>query len=124
MFWVQVVVALGVVLGTVLVAGGRGDSLGELSPDRPPARLPDDRAVRAEDVNTLRIGVGLRGYRMDEVDDVLDVLADELTRRDEEIAELRGEERISASPDAEVPGDRTFDRRADEGVDEADKTDG
>jgi DivIVA domain-containing protein len=91
MFWLQVVVALGVVLATVLVAGGRGDSLGRLSPDRPPARLPDDRAVRPADVNSLRLGVGLRGYRMDEVDDVLDVLADELARRDEEIASLRQE---------------------------------
>ena len=89
MFWLQVVLGLGVVLATVLVAGGRGDALGRLSPDRPPARLPDDRAVSPTDVNTLRLGVGLRGYRMDEVDDVLDVLADELARRDEEIARLR-----------------------------------
>jgi DivIVA domain-containing protein len=107
MFWVQVIVALGVVLGTVLVAGGRGDALGELTPDRPPARLPDDREVRAEDVNTLRLGVGLRGYRMDEVDDVLDVLADELTRRDEELAELRGVRRVVA------PVDQTADEVRD-----------
>ncbi len=89
MFWLQVVLALAVVLCTVLVAGGRGDSLGELSADRPPARLPEDRPVRPDDVNGLRLGVGLRGYRMDEVDEVLDVLADELARRDEEITELR-----------------------------------
>ena len=88
MFWLQVIVALGVILATVLVAAGRGDSLGPL-PDRPASGLPLDREVRADDVNTLRFGVGLRGYRMDEVDDVLDVLADELVRRDDELARLR-----------------------------------
>ena len=91
MFWLQVLVALGVVLATVLVAGGRGDSLGELSPSRPRTGLPGDRAVRPDDLNSLQLGVGLRGYRMDEVDDVLDVLADQLAQRDEEIARLRGE---------------------------------
>jgi DivIVA domain-containing protein len=104
MFWLQVFLALAVVLCTVLVAGGRGDALGELSPDRAPARLPEDRAVRADDVNSLRLGVGLRGYRMDEVDDVLDVLADELTRRDEEIAELRSE-RALIDPSGADPKD-------------------
>lgn len=89
MFWLQVLVALGVVLATVLVAGGRGDGLGRLSPDRPPARLPADRSVQPEDVHALRLGVGLRGYRMVEVDDALDLLAGELARRDEEIARLR-----------------------------------
>jgi len=89
MFWLQVLVALGVVLATVLVAGGRGDGLGRLSPDRPPARLPADRSVQPEDVHALRLGVGLRGYRMVEVDDALDLLAEELARRDEEIARFR-----------------------------------
>jgi DivIVA domain-containing protein len=98
MFWLQVIVALGVVLATVLVAGGRGDSLGALSPNRPPARLPDDRPIRPEDLNTLRLGVGLRGYRMDEVDDVLDLLADELAQRDEEIAKLRADHRTAGPP--------------------------
>jgi len=101
MFWLQVLVALGVVLATVLVAGGRGDSLGRLSADRPPARLPDDRAVRPTDVNALRLGVGLRGYRMDEVDDVLDVLADELARRDEEIARLRRQHEVAGTAGAD-----------------------
>jgi DivIVA domain-containing protein len=99
LFWFQVIVALGVILATVLVAGGRGDALGELNRDRSPARLPDDRAVQPADVNALRLGVGLRGYRMDEVDDVLDVLADELTRRDEEIARLR------QAPDVSKPAE-------------------
>lgn len=98
MFWLQVLVALGVVLATVLVAGGRGDALGALSPTRTPARLPEDRPIRPEDVNTLRLGVGLRGYRMDEVDDVLDLLADELAQRDEEIARLRAGHRPASPP--------------------------
>jgi uncharacterized protein YciI len=43
----------------------------------------------------------LRGYRMDEVDDVLDRLTEELRRRDEEIAELRAR---SASGRLPFPG--------------------
>lgn len=89
MFWLQVLLALGVVLVTVLVAGGRGDALGGLGSDQPSGRLPAGREVRPEDIHSLRLGVGLRGYRMGEVDDALDLLAAELARRDEEITRLR-----------------------------------
>lgn len=88
MFWLQVVVAMGVVLATVLVAGGRGDGLGALQPERA-SPLPVEGPVRREDVDAVRLGVGFRGYRMDEVDAVLDRLGDELARRDDELAALR-----------------------------------
>jgi len=39
-------------------------------------------------VDGLRFSLALRGYRMDEVDDVLDRLVDELDRRGERISEL------------------------------------
>ena len=42
----------------------------------------------------MRFAVGLRGYRMDEVDDVLDRLAVEVAERDARIAEL--EQRLTA----------------------------
>lgn len=47
-------------------------------------------ALRAQDVARVRFGVTIRGYRMSEVDEVLDRLADELTDRDRRIAELEG----------------------------------
>ena len=58
MFFVQVIAALAVVLATVLVASGRGDSLGGL-PSRTPPRLPDDRAIEPADVVDLRRRVGM-----------------------------------------------------------------
>ncbi|MGN7199158.1 DivIVA domain-containing protein [Arthrobacter sp. SAFR-044] len=61
--------------------------------EEPPANLPPvllpERAV-PEDVTRLRFSLGLRGYRMDQVDQVLDELRDQLAARDAELAELRG----------------------------------
>jgi DivIVA domain-containing protein len=49
-----------------------------------------------DDVDAVRFAVGLRGYRMDEVDEVLDRVADDLAVRDARIAEL--EARLGAGP--------------------------
>ena len=68
----------------VVACRSRGRDARRWTRTGPPARLPDDRDGPAEDVKALRLGVALRGYRMDEVDDVLDVLAAELVERDED----------------------------------------
>jgi len=47
--------------------------------------------VDPEDLDDLRFDQVLRGYRMDQVDEVVDRLRDELASRDAEIARLRGE---------------------------------
>ncbi|MGP4031429.1 DivIVA domain-containing protein [Pseudarthrobacter sp. 1C304] len=52
----------------------------------PPVLLPAD--VEPSDVDRLRFAVGLRGYRMDQVDQVLDELRDQLAARDRKIADL------------------------------------
>jgi DivIVA domain-containing protein len=87
-FWVMVLVIGVIVFGVAAVAAGRGGTLGEAYPDRPDAALPDDRALRASDLDSLRFSVGLRGYRMDEVDEVLDRVSVELEARDKRIADL------------------------------------
>ena len=46
------------------------------------------------DVDKLRFSLGLRGYRMDQVDEVLDRLRDELAAKDLRIAEL-----VAGTPD-------------------------
>jgi len=74
--------------------------------EEPPANLPPvllpEHAV-PDDVTRLRFSLGLRGYRMDQVDQVLDELRDQLAARDAEIAELRGRleapDRAEQSPD-------------------------
>jgi DivIVA domain-containing protein len=73
--------------GTMLAVGRLGE-LPEVEPDRAPLALPDGRPLAREDVDGVRFAVGMRGYRMDEVDDVLDRLAAEVDQRDATIAEL------------------------------------
>jgi DivIVA domain-containing protein len=55
----------------------------------PPVLLPDSPTAR--DVDALRFGLGLRGYRMEQVDQVLDRLAGALDERDAVISDLRGQ---------------------------------
>lgn len=52
----------------------------------PPVLLPAEPGPR--DVDRLRFSLGLRGYRMDQVDEVLDRLRDELAAKDRRITEL------------------------------------
>lgn len=55
----------------------------------PAVLLPDD--AEPADVDRIRFAVGVRGYRMDQVDQVLDELRDQIARKDREIASLRTE---------------------------------
>lgn len=87
MYWLMVVVVAVVVFGVAAVAAGKGGAMAAAPPDRPGPGLPPG-PLGAGDLERLRFAVGLRGYRMDEVDAVLDRLAAELTARDERIAEL------------------------------------
>lgn len=58
--------------------------------DEPLWELPADRPLAGTDVTSARLPVALRGYRFAETDRLLDRLAEELDRRDAEIARLRG----------------------------------
>jgi DivIVA domain-containing protein len=81
-----------VVLGAVaLVAAGRGDRLADAEPDGPAAAALPAGEVRGADVVALRFPLAFRGYRMDQVDAVLDRLSVELAERDARIAELERE---------------------------------
>lgn len=76
--------------------------------------LPNDRDLTGEDLQRLRFGVTLRGYAMDQVDDVLDRLSGELAERDERIARLEAivsDREISS--DREIRSDRTDEPEAD-----------
>ncbi|HEX7472954.1 MAG TPA: DivIVA domain-containing protein [Candidatus Limnocylindrales bacterium] len=97
-FWVLLGIA--VLGGVAVVAAGRGEGLVPTEPDRPDLALPEGRPVAREDVDRLRFSVGFRGYRMDEVDDVLDRLAADLALRDAHIDQL---ERQLAPSDPAVP---------------------
>lgn len=87
MFVVFVVVAAAVLFGAALLVLGRGDVLQPETPGED-ARLLPAGAVDAADVAGLRFAVVQRGYRMDQVDTVLDRLQRELAWRDHRLAEL------------------------------------
>jgi DivIVA domain-containing protein len=80
------------ILGAVaLVASGSGDGLEPVATDRPGPWVPPDRAVSGDDVRQVRFAVAFRGYRMAEVDQLLDRLAGEIALRDELIDELESQ---------------------------------
>jgi len=85
---VFMIAAIAVIAVVALLAVGRLGELADVEGDRAPLALPDDRPLDGQDVDGVRFAVGLRGYRMDEVDDVLDRLSDDLAVRDARIAEL------------------------------------
>ena len=84
----QFVIVAAVFGGIAWVAAGRGGGVVDAVPDRPDVALPDDRQLAKADIDAARFTVGWRGYRMDEVDQVLDRLAAEIDYRDRLIAEL------------------------------------
>ena len=82
-------VVLAVIGGIAVVATGRWGGLPDAEPERSPrGELTADGELDRPAVDSLRFSLALRGYRMDEVDDVLDRLVDELDRRGERISEL------------------------------------
>jgi DivIVA domain-containing protein len=84
---VLVVAVLLFLVASVLM--GRGETQPPAELDRSPVELPEDRAVTGDDVRDLSISVAARGYRMTEVDWLLEQFADALDERDAEIASLR-----------------------------------
>ena len=87
---VLLLVLLAVIAVIGVVAAGRGGSLPDAEPERSPrGALPSGDIDRAA-VDGLRFTLAFRGYRMDEVDDVLDRLVAEVEERDRRIAELEG----------------------------------
>lgn len=92
------VVALGV--AAVVAAGGGGSMAKDPVRDTYEMTVPDDR-FDGPAVRELRFGVVLRGYAMDQVDNVLDRIAADLESRDARIAEL--EARLG--PSATVPAE-------------------
>ncbi|MFC4493555.1 DivIVA domain-containing protein [Streptomyces ovatisporus] len=96
MFWFLLislaVVVAAVTLAVVSSGGERGRAasggLADSWPDQLDEPLPASRPVSRADVDALRLPVTARGYRMQQVDDVLDRLGAELAERDARIAEL------------------------------------
>jgi DivIVA domain-containing protein len=101
MFWFQLCVVVVLLIAVGWVAVGGGGHMSPPNPDRPDPAVPDTGLLARGDVDKVRFSVGARGYRMDEVDDILDRLAYEIDVREQRIAELEGR-----APDAPQQAER------------------
>ena len=101
------IIALAVVGGLLFLAAsfafGRGEEMAPALPEGTPVELPDDRLAGGEDLRSLRLSVAVRGYRMDEVDWLLDRLSDQVDTRDREIARLRSVLHVERVPEPDEP---------------------
>lgn len=105
-FFLMIALVVVVAAVTLAVIGGGSEAvLPEAEPDRVADGLPETRPVVREDIDALRLPVAPRGYRMAEVDDVLERLAAELADRDARIALLTGTASPAAPQDSSGPVD-------------------
>lgn len=74
LFAILVVLAMG---GIALVAAGRGAPMVEEFDDRPDSVVPAAGRLTGRDLRKVRFSLAFRGYRMSEVDALLDRLARE-----------------------------------------------
>ena len=109
---VLIVGALLFLLASVLM--GRGETQPPAELDRSPVELPDDRPVFGDDIRALQMSVAFRGYRMTEVDWLLDQFAQVLDERDAEITALRAQLHPPADgPAGDMVGDMLEDMEND-----------
>ena len=83
-FAILVVLAMG---GIAMVASGRGTAMARAYDDRPDVVVPRDVDLGPGDLRTIRFSLAFRGYRMSEVDSLLDRLAREMELREAQRAE-------------------------------------
>lgn len=84
LFYLVIAAAIGLVIFFLAVfVFGRGEQMAPLDPRTSPAELPDEN-ISSEDISKIRFAVGLRGYRMSDVDWTLERLGDQIDqlRRD------------------------------------------
>lgn len=85
----EILAVAAVVFGIAAFVVGRSEGMVPAPPDAGDDNLPPGR-LAAEMVDRARFGLAFRGYRMAEVDAVLDRLRDELADRDAELRDLHG----------------------------------
>ena len=78
MMWFFAILVVLVMGGVAAVASGRGAPMSEAYDDRPDALVPAEGPLRAEDLRRVRFSLAFRGYRMSEVDALLDRVAQQL----------------------------------------------
>jgi DivIVA domain-containing protein len=100
-YLVVMVLVAAVVFLLASVVFGRGEELAALPPGASPTRLPET-GVSGDDLRAVRFQLVLRGYKMSEVDWVLQRVGAELDELRARVADLEDE----LAADAEQPGAR------------------
>ena len=99
-FAVLIVLLMGAV---AVVAAGRGGSMAEVYDDRPDARVQAEGPLTGQDLRRVRFTTALRGYRMSEVDALLERLAMEMDAARSEAARSETARPETARPEAARP---------------------
>jgi DivIVA domain-containing protein len=108
MTWFLAVLIVLVMGAVAVVAAGRGGAMAEVY-DRPDSVVQADGPLTAGDLRRVRFSTAFRGYRMAEVDALLDRLADELESRDHVAAAPAGDPPHAATDDAAGATDQPAD---------------
>lgn len=102
-FAVLIVLLMGAV---AVIAAGFGGSMAEVYDDRPDSRVQAEEPLSGDDLRKVRFTTAFRGYRMSEVDALLERLAGELDAARRQAADQAGapdpakEQDAAAAPDA------------------------
>lgn len=103
----EIAVVAAIVFGVVALALGRAEGMRPAPPDTGAVGVPDGPVTPAA-IERTRFGLAFRGYRMGEVDAVLDRLRDDIARRDGEHQPPAADE-----PDEAEPSDNGAERLGD-----------
>jgi DivIVA domain-containing protein len=87
-FAILVVLALGAV---AVVAAGRGTPMEPAYDDAPDSLVPAEGPITAQDLRRVRFPLAFRGYRMAEVDALLDRLAEEREQEERQARRVAGD---------------------------------
>lgn len=98
----EILAVAAVIFAVAAFVVGRFEGMTAAAPDVGDDNLPAGR-LAAHMIDRARFGLAFRGYRMSEVDGVLDRLRDELADRDAELDSLRGPAEDSSAPVADGP---------------------
>lgn len=114
MIWVLFIVVAVLLVGVfaAMVAGRVSyDPMAAPVTTQPDTGLTEDFVAR--DVATVHFDTALRGYRMDQVDGVLDRLQDRLAEQEHELAALRAPTGRHAAATPEPPAERAAEPAAE-----------
>jgi DivIVA domain-containing protein len=109
MMWFFAILVVLVMGGVAALAAGRGAPMSEAYDDRPDALVPKGGRLQADDVRRVRFSLAFRGYRMSEVDALLDRVARELEEPVSPPDPAGQGEVVDTPTDREVRGDLPTD---------------